>query len=164
MPPTKVIHIDTNSADGIIQFKSWITKTFPVDSVLYFSLFRIESITDDSIRLEIAERLETIFTVQNYRVIYKHDEDICESIFILQMNINSSNIILDLWLNFYAVSFFEPQNNLTFEEFEEYQQINNGFNDNTLGQKWLWHQLADIVYIKNLGGEELIISSFKFNA
>ena len=162
MPPLKVINIDVNSSEGIILFKEWFTKTFPLGTLLHFNFYRIENLTEDKLLSDIEKRLSKIFTDENYRKIHDIRDDIFVSLFKLEVNINSANLIIDFWRYFYAVSFFEPINDLSFDEFEEYK-LSHPIFDNEYGKKWLWHKLAERIYIKNVGGEELLIASYTFD-
>jgi len=162
VPPLKIINVDSNTPEGIVHFKEWFTKTFPIGTILYFDFYRIENLTEDKILSDIEKTLSKIFYAKNYKKIHDIKEDVFVSLFKLEVEMNTANLILDFWRYFYAVSFFEPINDLSFDEFEEYE-LSHPIFDNEYGKKWLWHKLADRVYIKNLGGEELLISSYVFN-
>ena len=162
MPPLKMVNVDSNTPEGIVHFKEWFTKTFPIGTILYLSFYRKENLTEDKILSDIEKRLSKIFNAKNNRKILDIREDVFVSLFKLEVEMNTANLILDFWRYFYAVSFFEPINDLSFDEFEEYE-LSHPIFDNEYGKKWLWHKLADRVYIKNLGGEELLISSYVFN-
>lgn len=161
MPPLKIINVDSNTPEGIVHFKEWFTKTFPIGTILYLSFYRKENLTEDKILSDIEKRLSKIFNAKNYRKIHDIREDVFVSLFKLEVNIDTASLMIDFWRYFFAVSFFEPINALSFDEFEEYE-LSNPIFDNEYGNKWLWHKLAERVYIKNIGGQELLISSYAF--
>jgi len=162
MPPLKIINVDSNTPDRIIHFKEWFYKTFQIGTILYFEFYRKENLTEEKILSEIENRLSKILNDEEFRIIHDIRDDVFVSLFKLKVDMYSPNLILDFWRYFYSLSFFEPINDLTFDEFEEYE-LSSPIFGNEYGIKWLWHKLTDKVYVKNLGGEELIISSYNFD-
>src|SRR5690606_7165716 len=88
--------------------------------------------------------------------------DVFISKFKIEVTLHTANLIVDYWKYFFSIAFFEPINDLTFEEFVEYESLHSTF-DNKYGKKWLWRKLADKVYIKSFDGDELLISSYTLN-
>lgn len=162
MPPIRTIQVNLNTSEGIIHFKEWFKNTFPLGTMLYFSLSRIEHFTDNQIILELEEKFKRVFNNSNYKTISEIRKDIFISKFKIEVTLHTANLIVDYWKYFFSIAFFEPINDLTFEEFVEYESLHSTF-DNKYGKKWLWRKLADKVYIKSFDGDELLISSYTFN-
>lgn len=148
-----------NEVEDRIKLKGIINKLFSIGDEIFFFFRREEDLTDP-FELEILR--EQIFKKfkndGKFEYLYKIDQRRFDAIAMIRYDFNTPNFIIDLWKYFYACDFFKPMNDLTFEEYEDYLEV-NGVNDIN-GLKQLWDKLSDFICIKGLGGDYLIISYY----
>ena len=140
-----------------IHLKDIIRKLFPIDDEIFFFFNREEDLTKQSeldlLRVRIFEKFEND---GKFEYLYKIDDRRFEAIGMIRVDLNTPNFILDCWKFFYSCSFFKPINDLTFEEYKDYIDVNGGEDIN--GLKHLWDKLTNFNCIKALGGDYLILS------
>lgn len=108
MPPIRTIQVNLNTPEGITHFKEWFKNTFPLGTMLYFSLSRIEHFTDNQIILELEEKFKRVFNNSNYKTILEIRKDVFVSKFKIEVTLHTANLIVDFWKYFFSIAFFEP--------------------------------------------------------
>lgn len=146
-----------NESDDRIYFKSIINKLFSVGDEVYFSFRREEDLTENS-ELDVLRKLifRKFEAEGKFEYLFKIDQRRFDAIAMIIFDLNTPNFIIDLWKYFYACDFFKPINDLTFEEYKDYLEVNGV--DDINGLKQLWNGLSDFICIKGLGADHLIIS------
>lgn len=139
-------------------FKNVINKIFETGDEIFFYFRREESLTDEE-ELEVLR--ESVFKkiTEQGRLLFlnKIDQSRFEGIATIKFDCSDTpNFIVDAWKYFYSLDFFKPINDLSFEEYEDYLEV-NGVNDID-GLKLLRNRLTDCICIKGLGADHLVIS------
>lgn len=147
------------SIEDRIALKEIFNKLFDIGDEVFCYFRRKEDLTDDK---ELVQLKDSIFTRFNsfeneFKYIFKIDERRFDAIGKLKLEYDFSNAIIEMWKCFYSLSFFIPINGLTFEEYEEYLEINGV--DDVYAKRHIYDKLASFVCTKGLGGDYFVITS-----
>ncbi|RWU04018.1 hypothetical protein [Pedobacter chitinilyticus] len=150
-----------HSVDDRIAFKQMLNRFLKETDEILCYFRREEDLTDDEELLQLKQSIFTRFTLKGneFKYLYQIDERRFDAIGKFKLEYDFANAIIEMWKYFYSFSFFAPINNLTFEEYEEYLEV-NGFEDID-GKNHVYHQLANFICIKGLGGDYLTITSIQ---
>lgn len=145
------------SMDDRKYFKVVINKLFVLGDEIFFFFRREEDLTDDDELKSLKNKIfSEIQDVGEFKYLSKLDDRRFDAIGRVTLNLNFSNLIIDMWKYFYACDFFLPLNDLSFEEYEDYLHT-NGLNDIN-GIAMIQNKLTQVICIKGLGADHLIIS------
>lgn len=146
-----------HSIEDRAYFKKLISKFFKLGEEVFFFFRREENLTDDS-ELKFLKKkvLNELKDVGEFRYLFVLDEQRFDAIGRIIINLNFPNLLIDMWKYFYSCDFFIPINDLSFEEYEDYLQFNGVDDINGLGI--IQNKLAEFIFIKGLGADNLIIS------
>lgn len=137
--------------------KNIVDKLFSIGDKIFFFFRREEDLTEEEEMIRLRKDVFKKFDNSGELVyLRKFDQKRFDAIAMLDYDSSTSTFIIDLWKYFYACDFFKPINNLTFEEYQDYLEI-NGVNDIN-GRRMLMDKLCDFICIKGLGGNEMIFS------
>nr|WP_121271552.1 hypothetical protein [Pedobacter schmidteae] len=146
-----------NESDDRTYLRSLINKLFSIGDEVFFFFRREENLTQ---RTELEILREKIFKKfedeGKFEYLLKIDQRRFDAIAMIYFDFSTPNFIIDLWKYFYACDFFKPINDLTFDEYRDYLEINGV--DDLHGLKQLWNRLSDFLIIKGLGADHLILS------
>lgn len=148
-----------HSIDDRIAFKQVLNRFLKEADKIYCYFRREEDLTSDEELLQLKQSVFKRFDLHGneFKYLYQIDERRFDAIGEFKLEYDFANAIIEMWKCFYCFSFFIPINNLTFEEYEEYLEV-NGFEDID-GKNHVYHQLANFICIKGLGGDYLTITS-----
>lgn len=147
------------SIEDRISLKEILNKLFNVGDELLCYFRREEDLTSEAELLQLKKSISTRFNSSGneFKYIFKIDDRRFDAIGKLKLEYDFANAIIEMWKYFYSFSFFIPINDLTFEEYEEYLEV-NGVED-IYGKRHVYHKLASFICIKGLDGDHLIITS-----
>lgn len=146
-----------HKSDDRAYLRSIINKLFSIGDEVFFFFRREEDLTEDSELRILREKIFKKFEDEGkFDYLFKIDQRRFDAIAVIQFDFSTPNFIIDLWKYFYACSFFKPINDLTFEEYKDYLDVNGV--DDINGLKKIWNQLSNFILIKGLGADHLILS------
>jgi len=150
-------NIDLTNRNSVIFFKEFLGGEFAFGEEIIFSCFRKESLTDIRELMSIENDLMNMFNSENLYIIDFLDESRFYFLYRHVFDLNSPNLIVKLWKYFYSLSFFVLNKGYSFNDAKVYFK-NHEKRDVHL-KSFLRGGLADVAYIKGLGGDILIKQS-----
>lgn len=146
-----------HESDDRAYLRNIINKLFSIGDEVFFFFTREEDLTEDSeLRILRKQVLGKFESEGKLEYLYKLDDRRFDAIAMIKFDFSTPNFILDCWRYFYGCDFFKPINDLTFDEYLDYLEI-NGLDDID-GLKQLWNKLSNFICIKGLGADHLIVS------
>lgn len=137
--------------------KQVIKNLFSPSAEMFLFFSREENLTDDAELRTLRTRIFQ-YLGDHGQLIYlkKVDQQRFDAIATINCNTDTDDFIIDCWKYFYWCSFFKPINNLTFDEYQDYLEVNGA--DNFSDTRNIMDKLCDFECTKGLGGGYLTIS------
>ncbi|MGN8055126.1 hypothetical protein ACTJKN_02560 [Pedobacter sp. 22163] len=146
-----------DSMDDRIILKNAFENLFAVGDNVFFFFHREENlIASDELAILRKNILEKIEETGGFKYLNRIDDQRFEAIAYAKLDYNFPNLFIDLFKYYYSCDFFKPINDLTFDEYEDYIDVNG--TEDIDGVKMIQNKLTDMICIKGLGADHMVVS------
>lgn len=143
------------------ELKSIIQNIF-TDEWIFFYFKRTENLTDDVILESLKKDIDNDFKEYGeYQYLQKVDDNLFDSVGVLKKSIMFSNTVLKMWEYYYSVFIFQPVSIDMWESYKNFATEIAIKGSDLFGRKHIELGFCEFVVMKNLGGNELILSCKK---
>lgn len=141
-----------------MSLKNIVQQIFTEEWVGFYFRREEDLTSDEDLVLLKNSILEEFSTLGDYEFIQQFSDKHFDSIGIMQNTVLLSKSVLNMWEYFYSISIFQPTTILLWEKYKKFAlRLANGEKD-VFGYKQIEEGFCDFIIMKNIGGQELILS------